>query len=269
MAGHNLPAQLTTLIGREREIGELKAMLVRSRLVTLTGAPGCGKTRLALAVAADTRDMFRDGIFFVELGPVADSALLEQTIARSFGVREGPDRPPMTALVEQLRDQELLLIVDNCEHLLDACAEFLETALSSCPSLRVLATSRELLEVNGELAFRVPSLSYATQEDDHDQEYDAPRLFIDRAQLRLPTFRPTPEDLKAIGAICRHLDGIPLALELAAAKIDVLSPVRILDHLSDRFRLLTGGRRRRLTCGASGGRRLRWPPEPMWSGDPL
>ena len=245
MAGHNLPAQLTTLIGREREIGELKAMLVRSRLVTLTGAPGCGKTRLALAVAADTRDMFRDGIFFVELGPVADSALLEQTIARSFGVREGPDRPPMTALVEQLRDQELLLIVDNCEHLLDACAEFLETALSSCPSLRVLATSRELLEVNGELAFRVPSLSYATQEDDHDQEYDAPRLFIDRAQLRLPTFRPTPEDLKAIGAICRHLDGIPLALELAAAKIDVLSPVRILDHLSDRFRLLTGGRRRR------------------------
>src|SRR5438105_5546197 len=245
MPGHNLPAQLTTLIGREREIGELKAMLARSRLLTLTGAPGCGKTRLALAVAADTREMFRDGIVFVELGPVADSALLEQTIARSFGVREGPDRPPMTALVKQLRDQELLLIVDNCEHLLDACAEFLETALSSCPSLRVLATSRELLEVNGELAFRVPSLSYATQEDDHNHEYDAPRLFIDRAQLRLPTFRPTPEDLKAIGAICRHLDGIPLALELAAAKIDVLSPVRILDHLGTRFRLLTGGLRRR------------------------
>src|SRR5438128_3880904 len=245
MAGHNLPAQLTTLIGREREIGELKAMLARSRLLTLTGAPGCGKTRLALAVAADARESFRDGIFFVELGPLADSALLEQTIARAFGVREGSDRPPMTALIEQLRNQRPLLIMDNCEHLLDACADFLETALTSCPSLRVLATSRELLEVNGELAYRVPSLSYSAQEDGDVHEYDAPRLFIDRARLRLPTFHPTRDDLKAIGAICRHLDGIPLAIELAAAKIDVLSPVRILDYLSDRFRLLTGGRRRR------------------------
>jgi non-specific serine/threonine protein kinase len=151
----------------------------------------------------------------------------------------------MTALIEQLRNKQPLLIMDNCEHLLDACAEFLETALTSCPRLRVLATSRELLEVNGELAYRVPSLSYSAQEDDDVHEYDAPRLFIDRARLRLPTFHATPDDLKAIGAICRHLDGIPLAIELAAAKIDVLSPVRILDYLSDRFRLLTGGRRRR------------------------
>src|SRR5438105_14998725 len=166
MPGHNLPAQLTTLIGREREIGELKAMLARSRLLPLTGAPGCGKTRLALALAADVRELFPDGVRFVELGPLADGALLEQTIARSFGIRAGSDRPPMTALIEQLRDQELLLIADNCEHLLDACAEFLETALSSCPSLRVLATSRELLEVSGELAFRVPSLSYSAQDDD-------------------------------------------------------------------------------------------------------
>ncbi len=244
MAGDNLPAQLTTLIGREREIGELGEMLARSRLLTLTGAPGCGKTRLALAVAANARETFPDGIFLVELGALADSALLEQTIARTFGVREGPDRPPMTALIEQLRNQDLLLVLDNCEHLLDACAEFLETALSSCPSLRVLATSRELLEVSGELAFRVPSLSYAPEEDGQVQAYEAPRLFVDRAQLRLPTFRPTTEDWKAIGAICRHLDGIPLAIELAAAKVDVLSPIRILDHLSDRFRLLTGGRRR-------------------------
>ena len=245
MAGDNLPAQLTTLIGRQHEVGELKEMLAQSRLVTLTGAPGCGKTRLAIAVAADAHGLFPEGIFFVELGPLADSALLEQTIARAFGVREGSDRPPMTALIEQLRNQQPLLIMDNCEHLLDACAEFLETALTSCPSLRVLATSRELLEVNGELAYRVPSLSYSAHEDDDVHEYDAPRLFSDRARLRLPTFHPTPDDLKAIGAICRHLDGIPLAIELAAAKIDVLSPVRILDYLSDRFRLLTGGRRRR------------------------
>jgi predicted ATPase/DNA-binding CsgD family transcriptional regulator len=245
VAGDNLPAQLTTLIGREHEVGELKEMLVQSRLVTLTGAPGCGKTRLAIAVAADAHGLFPDGILFVELGPLADSALLVQTIARAFGVREGSDRPPMTALIEQLRNQQPLLIMDNCEHLLDACAEFLETALTSCPSLRVLATSRELLEVNGELAYRVPSLSHSAQEDDDVHEYDAPRLFIDRARLRLPTFHPTRDDLKAIGAICRHLDGIPLAIELAAAKIDVLSPARILDYLSDRFRLLTGGRRRR------------------------
>src|SRR5947209_7877272 len=245
MPGNNLPAQLTSLIGREREIGELREMLARSRLVTLTGAPGCGKTRLALAVATDAREAFPDGTFIVELGPLADSGLVPQTIATAFGVGEGPDRPLMAALHEHLRLKLLLLVLDNCEHLLDACANFLEGTLRACPTLSVLATSRELLEVNGELAFRVPSLTYPPEGTDHTYEYEAPRLFVDRAQLTLPAFKPTAEDWQAIGAICRHLDGIPLALELAAAKIDVLSPVRILDHLSDRFRLLTGGRRRR------------------------
>jgi len=244
MPGNNLPAQLTSLIGREREIGELRQMLARSRLVTLTGAPGCGKTRLALAVATDAREAFPDGTFIVELGPLADSGLVPQTIATTFGVREGPDRPLMAALHEHLRLKLLLLVLDNCEHLLDACANFLEASLRACPTLSVLATSRELLEVNGELAFRVPSLTYPPEGTDHTYEYEAPRLFVDRAQLTLPAFKPTAEDWQAIGAICRHLDGIPLAIELAAAKIDVLSPVRILDHLSDRFRLLSGGRRR-------------------------
>src|SRR5438874_895712 len=244
MPGNNLPAQLTSLIGREREIGELRQMLARSRLVTLTGAPGCGKTRLALAVATDAREAFPDGTFIVELGPLADSGLVPQTIATTFGVREGPDRPLMAALHEHLRLKRLLLVLDNCEHLLDACANFLEATLRACPTLSVLATSRELLEVNGELAFRVPSLTYPPEGTDHTYEYEAPRLFVDRAQLTLPAFKPTAEDWQAIGAICRHLDGIPLAVELAAAMVDVLSPVRILDHLSDRFRLLSGGRRR-------------------------
>ena len=244
MPGNNLPAQLTSLIGREREIGELREMLARSRLVTLTGAPGCGKTRLALAVATDAREAFPDGTFIVELGPLADSGLVPQTIATAFGVGEGPDRPLMDALHEHLRLKLLLLVLDNCEHLLDACANFLEGTLRACPTLSVLATSRELLEVNGELAFRVPSLTYPPEGTKHTCEYEAPRLFVDRAQLTLPAFKPTAEDWQAIGAICRHLDGIPLAVELAAAKIDVLSPVRILDHLSDRFRLLSGGRRR-------------------------
>ena len=244
MPGDNLPAQLTSLIGREREIGELRELLARSRLLTLTGAPGCGKTRLALAVATEAREAFPDGAFIVELGPLADGALVPQTIATAFGVREGSDRPLTTALLEHLRSKELLLVVDNCEHLLNACAEFLETTLSSCPSLRVLATSRELLEVNGELAFRVPSLTYPSQGRNHTQEYEAPRLFVDRAQLRVSQFKPTTEDWEAIGAICRHLDGIPLAIELAAAKIDVLSPAQILEHLGDRFRLLSGGHRR-------------------------
>src|SRR3989440_95566 len=244
MPGNNLPAQLTSLIGREREIGELRQMLARSRLVTLTGAPGCGKTRLALAVATDAREAFPDGTFIVELGPLADSGLVPQTIATTFGVREGPDRPLMAALHEHLRLKLLLLVLDNCEHLLDACANFLEATLRACPTLSVLATSRELLEVNGELAFRVPSLTYPPEGTDNTYEYEAPRLFVDRAQLTLPAFKPTAEDWQAIGAICRHLDGIPLAVELAAAKVDVLSPVRILDHLSDRFRLLSGGRRR-------------------------
>src|SRR5438132_10289044 len=244
MPGNNLPAQLTSLIGREREIGELRQMLARSRLVTLTGAPGCGKTRLALAVATDAREAFPDGTFIVELGPLADSGLVPQTIATPFGVREGPDRPLMAALHEHLRLKLLLLVLDNCEHLLDACANFLEATLRACPTLSVLATSRELLEVNGELAFRVPSLTYPPEGTDNTYEYEAPRLFVDRAQLTLPAFKPTAEDWQAIGAICRHLDGIPLAVELAAAKVDVLSPVRILDHLSDRFRLLSGGRRR-------------------------
>ncbi len=244
MPSDNLPAQLTRLIGRDREIGELRVMLARSRLVTLTGAPGCGKTRLALAVANDAREAFPDGTFIVELGPLADGALVPQSIATTFGVREGPDRPLMTALHEYLRSKLLLLVLDNCEHLLDACADFLEATLRACPTLSVLATSRELLEVNGELAFRVPSLTYPSEDTNRTHEYEAPRLFVDRAQLRLPTFKATMEDWQAIGAICRHLDGIPLAIELAAAKIDVLSPTQILDHLGDRFRLLSGGRRR-------------------------
>src|SRR5438132_1578573 len=219
-------------------------MPARSRLVTVSGAPGCGKTRLALAVATDAREAFPDGTFIVELGPLADSGLVPQTIATPFGVREGPDRPLMAAFHEHLRLKLLLLVLDNCEHLLDACANFLEATLRACPTLSVLATSRELLEVNGELAFRVPSLTYPPEGTDNTYEYEAPRLFVDRAQLTLPAFKPTAEDWQAIGAICRHLDGIPLAVELAAAKVDVLSPVRILDHLSDRFRLLSGGRRR-------------------------
>ena len=246
---HNLPAQLTSFIGREREMAEVRRLLETTRLLTLTGAGGTGKTRLALQVAAERLGNFPDGIWFVELAPLADPSLVVQSVMTTLGLRERASTAPETILKDYLHAKNLLLLLDNCEHLLVACAQFADTFLRACPHLKILASSREPLGVTGETTYRVPSLSSPTPTSDlqllvsSPTQYDAVRLFIDRAQMVLPSFQVTNQNTPSIAQICYRLDGIPLALELAAARIKGMKPGQIAERLDDRFRLLTGGSR--------------------------
>lgn len=247
---NNLPIQLTSFIGREREMKEVKELLTQTRLLTLTGSGGCGKTRLALQVAADLLEDYPDGVWFVDLSVLADSALVPSTVAVTLGIHEEPGRPALATLAEVLKPRTLLLILDNCEHLVGACAQLAETLLRTCPNLRILATSREALGIAGEVAWRVPSLSLPqphelTQTDSLARitQYEAIRLFIERAEASSPEFKVNPHNIKAIVQICQRLDGIPLAIELAAARVKALSVEQIAARLDDRFRLLTGGSR--------------------------
>jgi predicted ATPase/class 3 adenylate cyclase len=244
---NNLPPQLTSFVGRERELAELKERLKTTRLLTLTGTGGCGKTRLALQVAADRADAFADGVWLIDLAPLVDSLLLPQAIAAVLGVREVPGRPLMATLADSLRGRNLLLVLDNCEHLLGACAQLADALLRACPRLRILATSREILGLSGEIAWRVPSL----RQPDPLQpptaaslaQSEAAQLFLDRALAVLQTFAVTDQSAPAIAQICWRLDGIPLAIELAAARVRVLTAEQIAERLDERFRLLTGGSR--------------------------
>ena len=231
----------------EKELLELPGVLASSRLLSLTGAGGVGKTRLALRLARDLVHEFPDGVWLVDLAPLSVPDLVAQTIATALGVREGPQRSARDALLDTLRDRELLLVLDNCEHLIAACAELVEALLRGAPALRILATSREALGVSGETVCRVPSLSLpealASVPADALVDSEATQLFIERASAVDPAFTPTPDNADAIARICRRLDGIPLAIELAAARVVVLSPAQIEARLQDRFRLLTGGAR--------------------------
>lgn len=245
---NNMPLQLTSFIGREKEIGEIKERLGRARLLTLTGPGGSGKTRLSLEVAAEVLDLkqFENGIWFVELAPLSDPALLPQTVAMTLAVREEPGRPVSSSLMDYLRDKTLLLILDNCEHLIEACAKLAEQLLRACPHLKILASSREALGIAGEVPYRVPSLSLP--DPSHLSvltlaNYEAVRLFIDRAMTLQPTFAVNDRNAAAVAEICGRLDGIPLALELAAARVKVLDVEQIAKKLDDRFHLLTGGNR--------------------------
>jgi non-specific serine/threonine protein kinase len=244
---NNLPLQLSSFVGREREIGEVRRLLGGARLLTLTGAGGCGKTRLALRVADEVRDGYAHGVWLVELAALADPGLIEQTIAVALGVREAPGATFWQTLLEYLRARDALLVLDNCEHLVAACAEVAERLLRGCPDLHILATSREALGIAGETAFRVPSLSVPGTEGPASAEavarYESVRLFVERAQAASPEFRLREEDVGAVGQVCRRLDGIPLAIELAAARVKLLSVAQIAERLDDRFRLLTGGSR--------------------------
>ena len=256
---HNLPAELTSLVGRRKELLELHQVLASSRLVSLTGAGGVGKTRLAIRLAASLVDVFRNGVWLVDLAALTSPDLVPQTVATALGVREGPQRSVRAALLDTLRDRELLLVMDNCEHLIAPCAEIVEALLRAATGLRIVATSREALGVSGETVYRVPSLSLpeplASVFPEALVDSEATQLFVERARAIDSAFTPTLESAGAIGRICRRLDGIPLAIELAAARVVVLSPEQIEARLQDRFHLLTGGTRtavaRQRTLGAT------------------
>ncbi len=245
---NNLPSlQLTSFIGREREMAEIKRLLSTAHLVTLMGPGGTGKTRLGLQVAADLLEQFPNGVWLAELAPLSDPALVPQTVATVFGVREQPGRALLDTLVDYLRARELLLVLDNCEHLVEASAHLAHSLLRGCPKLRILATSREALGTAGEVPYRVLPL---TRPDPRRvvsfeglTQFDAARLFMERAVLSNPAFVVTDTNAPAVAQVCHRLDGIPLAIELAAARAKVLSVEQIAQRLDDRFRLLTGGRR--------------------------
>jgi predicted ATPase/DNA-binding CsgD family transcriptional regulator len=245
MPRHNLPAQLTSFIGREREIAEVRRFLSTTRLLTLTGAGGAGKSRLAFRVAAEALDDFADGVWTAELAPIADPSLVTQTVASALSVPEQPGRRLIETLVDHLRRRSLLLVLDNCEHLRAACAQLATELLQGCPDLRILATSRVPLTVPGEMLWRVPSLSLPEAErlrsPQEIQKYEAVRLFVERAQSVRPAFALTSDNARQVVDVCRQLDGIPLAIELAAARTRVLAVEQIAARLHDRFRLLTGG----------------------------
>jgi predicted ATPase/DNA-binding CsgD family transcriptional regulator len=234
VSSHNLPAQLTSFVGRRTEIHQLRTVVMGNRLITLTGAGGVGKTRLAIEVAAQLRDEFTEGVWYVDLAPITDPLLVPATVARTQGLPDQPGRSTTDTLRTFIGDQKVLLLVDNCEHLLDACSALIVPLLGTCPSLTVLATSREPIAVLGELTWMVPSLSLTD---------DAIQLFTDRAHRARPDFSAADDDLVTIAGICRKLDGIPLAIELAAARIRSISLTDIHDNLHDRFEMLTGGTR--------------------------
>jgi predicted ATPase/class 3 adenylate cyclase len=252
---NNLPQQLTSFVGRERDIIRVKRMLTGgpgvphpARLLTLTGVGGTGKTRLALQVAAELLDGERDGVWLVELAPLADPALVPEAVASVLGIREGLGKSIGQRLVEALHPKKLLLLLDNCEHLLSACAELADLLLRGCPELQILATSREAMGIAGEQTYVLPSLSLPKPQDrpagpEDLAPYEATRLFIDRAMASQATFAVTASNAGVVVQICRRLDGIPLAIELAAARVKALPVEKINERLDDRFRLLTGGSR--------------------------
>ena len=244
---NNLPIQLTTFIGREREIEGVKRLLTKARLLTLMGTGGAGKTRLSIQVAADLIDQFQKGVWLVELAPLADPALVVQAVATTFQVREAAGRSLLDLLVDYLQPKSLLLVLDNCEHLVAACAQLTSALLRACPNLKILATSREALGVAGEVTYQVPPLSRPdprrAQSLAQLNEFESVQLFVERGVHSQPRFALTDANAKAVAHICHRLDGIPLAIELAAARVKVLTVEQIATRLDDRFRLLTGGSR--------------------------
>jgi predicted ATPase/class 3 adenylate cyclase len=243
---NNLPLHLTTFHGRERELGEVKRLLSEVRLVTLLGPGGMGKTRLAIRVASELLEEY-EGVWLLELAPLSDGELVAPTLLRVLGLREQPGRTPLDTLIDYLGSRNVFVVMDNCEHLMEACAGLADRLLSACPKLRILATSREALRVAGETSWRVPPLTLPDPERlpplETVAQSPAVALFADRALTALPGFTLSAKNAPSIVQICQRLDGIPLAIELAAARLSVLSLEQIATRLQDRFRLLTGGSR--------------------------
>ncbi|MGC2676500.1 MAG: adenylate/guanylate cyclase domain-containing protein, partial [Mycobacterium sp.] len=234
VVSHNLPVQLSSFVGRGAQMTDVEKLLVDNRLVTLTGAGGAGKTRLGVEIAARIAAEFGDSVWYVDLAPVTHPGIVPVAVARALGLPDQPGRSTMDTLLRFVRDRQMLVVLDNCEHLLDASAELVVALLGAAPGLTLLATSREPIGVAGEVSWRVPSLSLA---------HEAIELFVDRARRARPDFAVDDDNAPAVGEICRRLDGMPLAIELAAARVRALSVAEILEGLHDRFRLLTGGAR--------------------------
>jgi len=233
IATDNLPAQLTSFIGRERELAEAQRKLEAAKLLTLIGPGGTGKTRLSVEIATKQLANFKDGVWLVELAPISDPAFIVAAIASVFEVRELQNIPLIQLLLDYLRAKYLLLVIDNCEHIVEASAEIVDQILHTCPNLKIIASSREALSIDGETIYRVPPLK-----DD-----EATRLFVERATKADSRFHLTEHNASSIAQICTRLDGIPLAIELAAARVKLFTPEQIAARLDDRFKLLTGGSR--------------------------
>jgi predicted ATPase/DNA-binding SARP family transcriptional activator/DNA-binding CsgD family transcriptional regulator len=250
---HNLPVERTSFVGREDEMVEVERLLSMTGLLTLTGAGGAGKTRFALALARKLAGTYPDGAWLVELAPLSEPELVERTVAAALGVREQPGRSLTDTLKDSLRVKKLLLVLDNCEHLVEAAALLAEALLDSCPNLKVLATSREALNITGELVWRVSSLSVPDKTGNYYsssmtmveelRRYESVRLFVERARYRRPSFELTSENAGAVAEVCRRLEGIPLAIELGAARVGVLSVEQIAARLKDSLGVLAGGSR--------------------------
>jgi predicted ATPase/class 3 adenylate cyclase/Tfp pilus assembly protein PilF len=243
---NNLPLTLTSFIGRQQEINELERLLWQSRLLTIAGPGGAGKTRLVIQAALNVQGSFPDGVWFIDLAPLSNSLRLSQYMMNLLGVREEAGCLPYQSLLDSLRSKTLLLILDNCEHLLPELAQLVDALLRGAPGLRILATSREKLAVSGEIVWRIPPLSSPDLKEtvtiENLMQYEAVKLFSERAMAAWPDFTITRENVETVAQICAHLDGIPLAIELAAARVRVLSVEEILARLADRFRLLVGTR---------------------------
>jgi predicted ATPase/DNA-binding CsgD family transcriptional regulator len=264
---NNLPSSMTPFIGRQDQIGQVGRMVTdpKCRLITLTGAGGVGKTRLALKIAETSISAFRHGVWLVELASLSDAALVDQAVAAVFGLSGDHNRDTIELLRDYLREKKLLLVMDNCEQLIDACAHLAEILLRSCPDIHILVTSREALDIEGEIPFSVPSLAFP---DPHHlpkieaiPQYEAVQLFVERTRSFVPTFSISAENAKEIVRICRRLDGIPLALELAAARVKVLGVDQIANRLEESFELLTGGFRTALPRHQTMRESIKWSYE--------
>jgi non-specific serine/threonine protein kinase len=243
----NIPLELTSFVGRRGELAEVRTLLATSRLVTLTGIGGVGKTRLALRAAADVAADFPDGVRLVELGELRDASSLMDVVAAGLDLRDEPTKPLNEVLIDFLCSRKLLLVLDNCEHVVDAAAKLAETLLRACPDLRVLATSREALGIGGEAVLRLSPLAFPEVDPEPTlgglPGFDAVALFAERAAAALPGFRLTEDNKATVAQICSRLDGLPLAIELAAARLRAMSPEQLLQRLADRYAVLTRGSR--------------------------
>src|SRR5262249_47163236 len=235
---HNLPHDLTSFIGREKEIAEIAQLLGSARLLTLTGSGGCGKTRLAIQLARQQIHAYRDGVWLGALAALSDAALLQQAVATVLNVKERAGESLIDTIAQYFGSRSVLLVLDNAEHLLDACAPLAESLVRRCEGLVILVTSRERLRITGEQTYRVPSLAVPIEDDATPEAIaacESTRLFIDRARLQLPHFAITAQNCAAIASLCRRLDGVALALELAAPRVRTMSVEDVCRHVDRRF----------------------------------